>query len=127
MPDAVIAIDGLTKSYLTPAGEVPVLKGLDVTIAPGEFVAVMGPSGSGKSTFMNILGCLDVPSGGRYVLNGQDIRTLDNDALAALRNQVTSAGGTTAAGLYELEKAGVRTALADALWAAYRRSEELGK
>ena len=84
----VIEITGLQKSYATPAGEVPVLKGLDVSILPGEFVAVMGPSGSGKSTFMNILGCLDAPTGGRYCLNGRDVSALDADQLARLRNQV---------------------------------------
>lgn len=84
----VIEIAGLQKSYTTPAGEVPVLRGLHVSIQPGEFVAVMGPSGSGKSTFMNILGCLDTPTGGRYRLNGQDIGLLDVDQLAGLRNRV---------------------------------------
>lgn len=86
--DPVIDIAGLKKSYLTPAGEVPVLKGLTLSIMPGEFVAIMGPSGSGKSTFMNILGCLDVPSSGRYLLSGRDVGTLPADQLASLRNEV---------------------------------------
>ena len=86
--EPVIAIAGLRKSYTTPAGEVPVLKGFDLSIMPGEFVAIMGPSGSGKSTFMNILGCLDVPSEGRYCLGGRDIGTLQPDQLAHLRNEV---------------------------------------
>ncbi len=86
--DAVIRIEQLYKEYLTEAGPVPVLKDVSVTVEPGEFVAVMGPSGSGKSTFMNILGCLDVATGGRYVLNGRDVGTLDSDQLAHLRNQV---------------------------------------
>ena len=85
---AVIRIEHLFKEYVTEAGAVPVLKDVSVTVMPGEFVAIMGPSGSGKSTFMNILGCLDVASGGSYVLNGRDVGTLDGDELAHLRNQV---------------------------------------
>jgi len=84
----VIRIEHLDKNYETDAGTVAVLKDLSVTVAPGEFVAIMGPSGSGKSTFMNILGCLDVASRGRYVLNGRDVGTLSPDELAHLRNQV---------------------------------------
>ncbi len=84
----VIEIKQLVKNYHTEAGEVPVLKGIDITIKRGEFVAIMGPSGSGKSTFMNILGCLDKASGGEYSLNGRDTRFLDKDALASLRNEV---------------------------------------
>lgn len=87
-PAPVILIEQLHKSYETAAGRVPVLKGIDLSISSGEFVAIMGPSGSGKSTFMNILGCLDEPSGGRYLLNGHDVSNLDGDALAQLRNQV---------------------------------------
>ncbi|MCK9379621.1 MAG: ABC transporter ATP-binding protein [Sulfuritalea sp.] len=87
-PDAVIRIEQLYKEYLTDAGPVPVLKDVSVTVEPGEFVAVMGPSGSGKSTFMNILGCLDVATSGRYVLNGRDVGMLGSDELAHLRNQV---------------------------------------
>jgi putative ABC transport system ATP-binding protein len=86
--DAVIRIEHLYKNYETEAGTVPVLKDVSVTVAPGEFLAIMGPSGSGKSTFMNILGCLDVATAGRYVLNDRDVGTLDKDALAHLRNQV---------------------------------------
>ena len=84
----VIRIEQLRKEYHTDAGPVPVLHGFDVTVMPGEFVAIMGPSGSGKSTFMNILGCLDSASGGSYLLNGSDVNALDSDALAHLRNQV---------------------------------------
>jgi putative ABC transport system ATP-binding protein len=88
MPAPVILIEGLSKNYFTAAGAVPALVDVDLQVEEGEFVAIMGPSGSGKSTFMNILGCLDVPSSGRYVLNGTDIGTQDRNSLADLRNQV---------------------------------------
>jgi putative ABC transport system ATP-binding protein len=84
----VIRLDALTKDYLTDAGTVPVLRGISLTVNRGEFVAVMGPSGSGKSTLMNILGCLDIPSGGRYLLNDTDIATLPESELARRRGQV---------------------------------------
>jgi len=84
----LISISHLDKQYETAAGPVPVLHDINLEINSGEFVAIMGPSGSGKSTFMNILGCLDVPTAGRYVLSGREVGGLDNDALAALRNQV---------------------------------------
>ncbi|MDZ4202729.1 MAG: ABC transporter ATP-binding protein [Gallionella sp.] len=87
MADSVIHIEGLHKSYETSAGLFPVLKDVDLHITEGEFVAIMGPSGSGKSTFMNILGCLDEPSSGRYVLNGSDVALLSRDELAGLRNR----------------------------------------
>jgi len=86
--EAIIRISGLSKDYQTAAGAVPALENISLSIFPGEFVAVMGPSGSGKSTFMNLLGCLDVPTGGSYFLNGTDVRTLDKDQLARLRNSV---------------------------------------
>jgi putative ABC transport system ATP-binding protein len=86
MADSVIRIEGLHKSYETSAGLFPALKAVDLNISSGEFVAIMGPSGSGKSTFMNILGCLDKPSAGRYVLDGRDVAKLSKDELAALRN-----------------------------------------
>ncbi len=84
----VIEIKNLTKNYHTDAGEVKVLKGIDVCIGSGEFVAIMGPSGSGKSTFMNILGCLDKPTSGEYILNGHNTKNLNKDELATLRNRV---------------------------------------
>ncbi len=87
MSNAVIKIQALYKSYHTTAGLFPVLKDVDLTIASGEFVAIMGPSGSGKTTFMNILGCLDKPSAGHYVLAGHNVEQLDKDALALLRNR----------------------------------------
>jgi len=82
---SLVRIEHLSKAYATPAGPLPVLHSLDFELRPGEYVAVMGPSGSGKSTFMNILGCLDVPSSGRYRFEEADIGRLDADALAALR------------------------------------------
>jgi len=87
MGDPVIRIEGLHKSYETSAGLFPALKNVDLCIAPGEFVAIMGPSGSGKSTFMNLLGCLDKPSAGRYVLDSRDVAELGKDELALLRNR----------------------------------------
>jgi putative ABC transport system ATP-binding protein len=84
----LIRIEHLDKQYDTAAGAVPVLRDLNLTIGRGEFVAVTGPSGSGKSTFMNILGCLDTPTGGRYRLDGADVGGLDTDQLAHLRNRV---------------------------------------
>ena len=83
----LIQVEHLHKQYETEAGPQPVLRDVDLTIAHGEFVAVMGPSGSGKSTFMNILGCLDTPTRGRYLLNGNDTARLSSDALARLRNR----------------------------------------
>ena len=82
---AVIRVESLCKSYLSAAGPFPVLKEVNLRIDAGEFVAIMGPSGSGKSTFMNILGCLDRATSGRYVLDGSDVASLDKDALARLR------------------------------------------
>ncbi|BBI99636.1 macrolide ABC transporter ATP-binding protein [Ferrigenium kumadai] len=87
MNDTVIRIEGLHKSYETSAGLFPVLKDVSLQIGAGEFVAIMGPSGSGKSTFMNILGCLDEPTAGRYLLNGRNVAELNRDELAGLRNR----------------------------------------
>jgi len=87
MDEAMIRVRGLCKQYDTVAGPVPVLHDVNLLVAPGEFVAVMGPSGSGKSTFMNILGCLDVPTRGNYALNGKEVETLGPDELARLRNE----------------------------------------
>jgi putative ABC transport system ATP-binding protein len=88
MEHPLIRVESLYKQYETDAGVYPVLKDVSISIDRGEFVAVMGPSGSGKSTFMNILGCLDSPTSGRYVLDGQDTGRLDSDQLAGLRNRV---------------------------------------
>ena len=83
----VIRVVGLGKSYITAAGPFPALKGVDLTIERGEYVAVMGPSGSGKSTFMNLLGCLDTPTMGDYFLVGRNVAHMPGDELAALRNR----------------------------------------
>jgi putative ABC transport system ATP-binding protein len=82
----VIAAEGVTKDYRLGPHTIRALRGVSVTIAQGEFVAVMGPSGSGKSTFMHILGCLDTPTSGRYVLDGDDVSGLPRDRLAGIRN-----------------------------------------
>jgi putative ABC transport system ATP-binding protein len=87
MNDAVIRIENLQKSYETSAGLFPALKDVNLSIGNGEFIAIMGPSGSGKSTFMNILGCLDKPSAGRYELDGRLVENLSKDELALLRNR----------------------------------------
>ena len=83
----VIQVRDLYKDYQTAAGPFPVLKQVDLDIGVGDYVAIMGPSGSGKSTFMNILGCLDKPSSGEYILNGHKVAELDEVALARVRNQ----------------------------------------
>ena len=87
MSPPLIRVVGLGKSYTTAAGPFPALRGVDLSIAAGEFVAIMGPSGSGKSTFMNLLGCLDTPSRGDYFLAGHEVAHLGHDALASLRNR----------------------------------------
>ncbi|WP_298392916.1 ABC transporter ATP-binding protein [uncultured Azonexus sp.] len=87
MAASVIRVAGLGKSYQTAAGEFPALRGVDLDIAAGEYVAIMGPSGSGKSTFMNLLGCLDTPSAGDYFLAGENVAHLSKDDLARLRNR----------------------------------------
>jgi putative ABC transport system ATP-binding protein len=82
----VIRIEDLTRVYQMGEVQVRALDGISLSIAPGEFVAVMGPSGSGKSTFMNIVGCLDRPTSGRYFLDGVDVSSLNRDARAEIRN-----------------------------------------
>jgi len=83
----VIEVQGVKKVYATGANRVTALKGLDLTVMPGEMIAVMGSSGSGKSTLMNILGCLDVPTEGTYTLDGVRVDGLSKNQLADLRNQ----------------------------------------
>jgi putative ABC transport system ATP-binding protein len=84
---AIIRLEGIRKSYFMGRQELQVLKGIDLDIHNNEYVALMGPSGSGKSTLMNILGCLDSPSAGHYVLNGQDVSKMPDDDLADVRNK----------------------------------------
>ncbi|MCF8565472.1 ABC transporter ATP-binding protein [Alicyclobacillus tolerans] len=86
MTNALIEIDNLVREYVIGGQTIRALNGIDLIIQKGEFVAIMGPSGSGKSTAMNMIGCLDVPSSGRYVLDGYDVSTLTEDQLAELRN-----------------------------------------
>ncbi len=84
---ALIEVKDVTKVYSLGDITLKALDGVSLSIEKGEFVAVMGPSGSGKSTFMNILGCLDKPTGGRYILEGTDVGKLTRDELAAIRNK----------------------------------------
>ncbi len=82
----IIHLENITKSYFMGNQAIPVLKGISLNIEKNEYVALMGPSGSGKSTLMNILGCLDTPTGGKYVLNGKDVSKMPDDELADVRN-----------------------------------------
>jgi putative ABC transport system ATP-binding protein len=82
----IIHLQDIRKSYLMGKQPLPVLKGVSLDISKNEYVALMGPSGSGKSTLMNILGCLDTPTSGLYVLNGQDVSRMADDHLADIRN-----------------------------------------
>ena len=84
---SIIRLQDLHKSYFLGKQELPVLNGLNLDIRKNEYVALMGPSGSGKSTLMNILGCLDSPTSGQYILNGENVSDLSDDALADVRNR----------------------------------------
>ncbi|QTN38651.1 ABC transporter ATP-binding protein [Cryomorphaceae bacterium] len=83
----VIELSDITRNFRMGAEELKVLRGISLTIKKGEYVALMGPSGSGKSTLMNLLGCLDTPTGGQYVLNGTDVSGLTDNDLAEIRNK----------------------------------------
>src|SRR6201747_2712396 len=85
--NSVIQLDNIQKSYFMGKMELKVLKGISLEIFKNEYVALMGPSGSGKSTLMNLLGCLDSPSAGRYILNGKDVSKMPDDDLAEVRNK----------------------------------------
>lgn len=84
---SVIHLEGIKKDYYISKEPVSVLKGINLEIEPNEYVALMGPSGSGKSTLMNILGCLDTPTSGKYFLSGQDVSHMEDNELAAVRNK----------------------------------------
>ena len=84
---AVISVRDLVKTYIVGEVEVRALRGVSLDVQPGEFVAITGPSGSGKSTLMHILGCLDRPTSGQYVLDGKDVSRMSKDQLAEVRNQ----------------------------------------
>ena len=85
--ESILHLEHILKSYFLGKQELPVLNGITMDIFKNEYVALMGPSGSGKSTLMNILGCLDSPTGGKYVLNGKDVSSMHDDELAEVRNK----------------------------------------
>lgn len=87
MAEEIIYLENIQKSYFMGKQELPVLKGISLNILKNEFVALMGPSGSGKSTLMNIIGCLDTPTGGKYILNTKDVSQMEDNALAEVRNK----------------------------------------
>jgi putative ABC transport system ATP-binding protein len=87
MSEWVIEAENLTKVYKMGEMEVHALRGLSMKVAHGEVIAIMGPSGSGKSTLMNMIGCLDHPTAGRYILDGEDVSNLRDDRLADIRNR----------------------------------------
>jgi len=85
--NSIIHLEQIRKSYFMGRNELEVLKGISLDIFKSEYVALMGPSGSGKSTLMNIIGCLDSPSGGNYILNGHDVSKMQDNELAEVRNK----------------------------------------
>src|SRR5512132_1068378 len=86
-PEHLIEMHELTRVYQLGPQEIYALRGVDLIIESGEYVAIMGPSGSGKSTLMNIIGCLDTPTSGRYLLDGVPVESMNDDELAAIRNK----------------------------------------
>ncbi|WP_320112861.1 ABC transporter ATP-binding protein [Draconibacterium orientale] len=86
MPEKIIHVENIVKTYKVGTQEVRALRSVSIDIYKGEYVAIMGASGSGKSTLMNIIGCLDTPTSGKYVLNGKDVSSLSDDRLAEIRN-----------------------------------------
>lgn len=87
MSNSIIKVSCLKRDFALGSGWIQVLKGIDLHIEKGEYVALMGPSGSGKSTLMNILGCLDTPTSGEYILNGKDVSKMNDNELAEIRNK----------------------------------------
>ena len=87
MSEAVLSLRGITREFGEGAARLKVLKGLDIEVKEGEFVAIMGPSGSGKSTLLNIIGCLDRPTEGHYLLEGHDVSQLPDNKLSEIRNE----------------------------------------
>ena len=83
----ILRLTDICKDYQQGKEPVRVLKNINLTVEEGDYIAIMGPSGSGKTTLMNLIGCLDVPTSGRFQLNGQDLKDLDDDALAEIRNK----------------------------------------
>ena len=83
----IINVKNIKKSYNVGTQEVHALRGIDLSVEKGEFMAIMGPSGSGKTTLMNIIGCLDTPTSGSYELNGKSVGSLEDDELAGIRNK----------------------------------------
>src|ERR687898_619758 len=84
---ALIETQDLWKTYIMGSEEIHALRGVSIAIQRGEYVAIMGPSGSGKSTLMNLIGCLDTPSKGSYLLNGKEVALMNDDDLARIRNE----------------------------------------
>jgi len=85
--EAILSLSDIVKTYQLGSQSIPVLKGIDMTVEQGEYISIMGPSGSGKSTLLNIIGCLDIPTSGKYVLNGTSVAKMTEDELADVRSK----------------------------------------